>query len=258
MKWARISKNGGPALVGVVEGDHFFPRVALGAEDSAGAAIPLAEARLLAPAEPGNFICLWNNFRQLAAKNSWQEPAHPLFLLKPSASLSGTSDVVAVPPSAGRIMFEGELGIVIGRACTRVSTDEAEAAILGYTCVNDLTAIDLLNESSDFLQWTRAKGLDGFGAIGPMIVTGLNWRELVVRVILGGRERQSYQCSDMIMSPPQIVSRISMEMSLRPGDIIACGTSIGSRPVKMGEPVTVFIEGIGELTTTLEAIDTGN
>jgi 2-keto-4-pentenoate hydratase/2-oxohepta-3-ene-1,7-dioic acid hydratase in catechol pathway len=104
---------------------------------------------------------------------------------------------------------------------------------------------------SSFPQWTRSKGFDGFGAIGPVIATGLDWRDLTVQVLVNGRERQSYPANDMILSPPEIVSLLSHDMTLNPGDIIACGTSLGAAPVKAGMDVTVVIEGIGELSVVM-------
>ena len=158
---------------------------------------------------------------------------------------------MVLPPSAGRVVFEGELGIVIGSPCKAASVEEAEAAILGYTCVNDLTSLDILNADPAFPQWTRAKGFDGFGVIGPVIATGLDWRQLTVRTLVNGRERQSYPAADMILSPPEIVRLLSQDMRLMPGDVIAVGTSIGARPVKGGDVVSVSIDGIGAVTVTM-------
>ena len=102
-----------------------------------------------------------------------------------------------------------------------------------------------------FAQWTRAKGMAGFGPIGPVIATGLDWRALGVRTLVNGRERQAYPLSDMILPPAEIVRLISHDMTLEPGDVIACGTSIGARPVRAGERVEVVIEGIGALGVTM-------
>jgi 2-keto-4-pentenoate hydratase/2-oxohepta-3-ene-1,7-dioic acid hydratase in catechol pathway len=121
--------------------------------------------------------------------------------------------------------------------------------IFGYTCVNDITASDILNRDSTFPQWARAKGIDGYGPFGPVITTGLDPRQLVVRTILNGAERQNYPISDMIFSAQDLVSQISQDMTLLPGDLICCGTSVGVGTMK--EPVntiTVAIDGIGELT----------
>lgn len=252
-RWARIRTLNGEALTGVVTGDMFQPRAGLGSSRIIRPDMPLADMHWLPPCEPRNFICLWNNFRQAAARNGWQEPNHPLYFLKPSGALSGPGSVVRLPAHAGRVVFEGELGIVIGKPCSRAGLDEAAEAVFGYTCVNDLTAVDLLNEDKSFPQWTRAKGFDGFGAIGPVIATGLDWQSLTIRVEVNGRERQNYPAADMMMTPAEIVSRISMDMTLQPGDVIACGTSLGSRPVKAGDEVVVIIDKIGSLSLRLES-----
>jgi 2-keto-4-pentenoate hydratase/2-oxohepta-3-ene-1,7-dioic acid hydratase in catechol pathway len=137
--------------------------------------------------------------------------------------------------------------VVIGARAHDVDDDAAEAAIFGYTCVNDVTALDLLTADASFPQWARAKSCDGFGPVGPVIATGLDWRNLQVRTLLNGRERQNYPVSDMIFSPPTIVSRISREMTLEPGDLITCGTSLGALPMRAGMVVEVVIDGIGVL-----------
>lgn len=251
MEWARVRTATGEDLTGVIEDEVLHPRTDLGSGVAAGDPVALNDATLLPPVVPGKFLGLWNNFHAAAEKNGWTPPAHPLYFLKPATSLAGPGDRVAIPEDAGRILFEGELGVVIGARCRNVPAEEAANAILGYTCVNDLTALNILTEDASFPQWTRAKGYDGFGVIGPVIATGLDWRELEVKVTVNGRERQSYACSDMVFGPEEIVSRISRDMTLMPGDVIACGTSLGARPVKAGDQVEVRIEGIGGVAVTM-------
>jgi len=216
-----------------------------------GAAIALADLTLLPPVVPGKFIGLWNNFKAAAEKNGHDHPAHPLYFLKPDSALSGPGATVPIPASAGRVVFEGELGIVIGKTCKEVTPEGAQEAILGYTCVNDFTSLGVLFADPSFPQWTRSKGFDGFGAIGPVIATDVDWRALTVRVLVNDRERQSYQANDMILSPPEIVSLLSQDMTLNPGDVIACGTSLGAAPVKPGMAVDVVIEEIGTLSVVM-------
>jgi len=110
-----------------------------------------------------------------------------------------------------------------------------------------VTALDLLHADASFPQRARAKGCDTFGPVGPAIVTGLDWRNLSIRTLLGGRERQNYPASDMIFPPPSIISLISREMTLHPGDLIACGTSLGALPMRAGMVVEVAIDGVGVL-----------
>jgi 2-keto-4-pentenoate hydratase/2-oxohepta-3-ene-1,7-dioic acid hydratase in catechol pathway len=214
-----------------------------------GRRLALSDVELLAPSEPSKVIALWNNFHALAAMNS-REPDEPLYLLKAPTSVAAPNAIVKRPASYdGKVVYEGELAIVIGRVCSGVSVDQADGFIHGYTCVNDITAVDIINRDPTFAQWARAKGFDGFCPFGPVIASGIDPTKLVIRTILNGKERQSYPISDMIFSAQQIVSKISHDMTLLPGDLICCGTSLGVG--SMREPVnqvTVSIDGIGELT----------
>lgn len=213
-----------------------------------GEVVALSDVTLLASLTPGNFVGIWNNFHASAAKQGQAIPAEPLYFLKSTGCILAPEREIRPPAGyAGRTIYEGELGVVIGQTCTAVSVEQAEAAIFGYTCINDVTALDLLNADASFAQWARAKSCDTFGPVGPAIATGLDWRTLNVRTRLGGRERQNYSASDMILSPPELVSLISREMTLRPGDLIACGTSLGALPMRAGMVVEVEIEGIGVL-----------
>ena len=257
MHWARGRSEDGQELVGVIAEGALHPRAALGSEVAAGAPVALDALTLLPPCVPGKFIGLWNNFHAAAEKNGWEIPAHPLYFMKPLSSLAGPGAVVTIPAVSKRVIFEGELGIVIGRTARNLTPDQAAGAILGYTCVNDFTAVDILNADPSFKHWTRAKGFDGFGVIGPVVATGLDWRDLTVTVRVGERERQSYPAADMIMGPELLVSRLSADMTLEPGDVIACGTSLGAAPVKAGQTVEVVIDGIGTLPVTMAAEDAG-
>jgi 2-keto-4-pentenoate hydratase/2-oxohepta-3-ene-1,7-dioic acid hydratase in catechol pathway len=207
---------------------------------------------LLSPCTPSKIVALWNNFTALSLKLGKSAPKHPLFLIKPGTSVIGTNEPIRRPTGyTGKIAFEGELGIVIGRYCKDVPPQEADACIFGYTCVNDVTAAEVLNENADFAQWCRSKGYDTFGCLGPVIAAGLDWSQLRVITRVEGVERQNYPLSDMIMSPQELVSRISHDMSLLPGDVIACGTSVGVGSIKDGCTVEVSIDGIGTLANTL-------
>jgi 2-keto-4-pentenoate hydratase/2-oxohepta-3-ene-1,7-dioic acid hydratase in catechol pathway len=214
-----------------------------------GETVPLAEVTLLAPTTPSKIIALWNNFHALAGKLAMPVPPEPLYLMKAPSSVAPPGFTVTRPPSyAGRVVYEGELGIVIGRNCSRVSPQAAGDFIFGYTCVNDITALDLIAADPTFPQWVRAKSFDGFGPFGPVIATGLDPREFTVRTLLDGQERQNYPVADMIFQPHELVSRLSHDMTLLPGDLICCGTSLGVGTMK--EPVNrieVTIEGIGTL-----------
>jgi 2-keto-4-pentenoate hydratase/2-oxohepta-3-ene-1,7-dioic acid hydratase in catechol pathway len=220
-----------------------------GESKDTGRRLALSDVELMAPSEPSKVVALWNNFHALAAMNS-REPDEPLYLLKAPTSVAAPNAVVKRPASYdGKVVYEGELAIVIGRTCSGVSVDQADAFIHGYTCVNDITAVDIINRDPTFAQWARAKGFDGFCPFGPVIASGINPAKLVIRTILNGKERQSYPISDMIFSAQELVSKISHDMTLLPGDLICCGTSLGVG--SMRDPVnkvTIAIDGIGELT----------
>jgi 2-keto-4-pentenoate hydratase/2-oxohepta-3-ene-1,7-dioic acid hydratase in catechol pathway len=219
-----------------------------------GEVLALADVGLLPPVRPGAFVGLWNNYHEAAAKQGLAIPEGPLWFLKSPRSLSGPGAPIRPPASyTGRVIYEGELGLVIGRRVSNADETAAAAAIFGLTCVNDVTALDLLNADPSFPQWARAKGCDGFGPIGPAIATGLDWQELRVKVALNGRTRQDYPCRDMILPPARIVALLSREMTLEPGDVIACGTSVGALPMRPGMAVDVTIDGIGTLRNVFEA-----
>lgn len=125
--------------------------------------------------------------------------AHPLFLIKPASSLAGPGHAILWPRSdSGKIVYEGELGIVIGRRCRNAAPDDAAAHIFGYTVVNDVTAAELIAEAPNFPQWCRAKGFDTFGCLGPVIVTEFDWRAASVVARIDGARRQNYPLSDLI------------------------------------------------------------
>jgi len=145
------------------------------------------------------------------------------------------------------VVFEGELGIVIGRRCSAATESDALAHVFGYTCANDVTVADLLLRDASFAQWTRAKGQDGFCPLGPVVATGLDPAALSVKTLLDGQIRQHYPISDMSFSVAQLVSRISLDLTLLPGDVILCGTSVGVGSMKPGSLVEVEIDGIGRL-----------
>lgn len=219
-----------------------------------GERLALETVRLLAPAQPSKMIALWNNFRALGAKLGLTEPEEPLFFIKAASCYADPGATVRRPARyTGKVVFEGELAIVIGATCRDASPDDAERAIFGYTCVNDITASDILSKDPSFMQWTRAKSFDGFGPFGPVIATGLRAEDLVVRTVLNGAERQNFPIADMVFPAATLVSLLSHSVTLLPGDVICCGTSLGVGVMR--EPsntVEVTIDGIGTLRNQYE------
>lgn len=214
--------------------------------------IALADVSLLTPVQPTKVIALWNNFKALGAKLNLAVPAEPLYLVKTPNSYLEPGGTILHPGGGAKVVFEGELGIVIGKHCKLVREDEAMDHVFGYTCANDVTVADILNRDASFAQWVRAKGFDTFCPFGPCVATGLDAEKLTVRTILNGDVRQDYPVSDMRFSVAQLVSLISQDMSLLPGDIILCGTSVGVGSMKPGSTVEVEISGVGRLTNRFE------
>ena len=203
----------------------------------------------LTPCRPGKMIGLWNNFHALAQKNGWATPAEPLYFLKAPSSFAAHGQAIVAPTAdVGRVSYEGELAIVIGRTARAVPVDAAAAHIFGYTCANDVTAMELLQRDPSFAQWARAKSFDSFGVFGPVIETDFDITDASLRTRVGGRERQNFALSDMVFSPRELVSRLSYDMTLAPGDVILCGTSLGVLPMKAGSVVEIEIDGIGVLS----------
>ncbi|MCO6418113.1 fumarylacetoacetate hydrolase family protein [Siccirubricoccus sp. KC 17139] len=247
--WVRFTRDGTEGF-GTLDGETIAVHSGdlLAGATPTGATLALADVALLPPVRPGAFIGLWNNFHAAAAKQGNPIPEFPLYFLKNPRCVIGPGAAIRPPAGyEGKVLYEGELGLVIGKRVSNADEAEAGAAIFGLTCVNDVTALDLLFADASFPQWARAKGADSFGPIGPVIATGLDWSALSVKVALNGRVRQDYPLSDMIIPPARIVSLISREMTLQPGDVIACGTSLGALPMRPGMQVAVTIEGIGTL-----------
>ena len=219
--------------------------------ENTGQQLNIEDVVVLEPCVPSKLIGLWNNFHATAQKNNMAIPEHPWYFSKTSNTYAPTNSVVKKPSSCeGKILFEGELGVVIGKTCNEVALDSIEDYVFGYTCVNDVTAIEYLFNQGSFDHWSRAKCFDGFGVFGPVIATDLNPHELSVQTYLLGDERQTrqdYPVNDMIFSPLQATSLISYDMTLNPGDIISCGTSSGAGAMKPGWTVEVTINGIGTL-----------
>ncbi len=252
LRYAHREKNGFGTLVGttihVHEGDMFDAPI------KTPRTLNVSDVQFLTPCMPSKMIALWNNFHALATKLEMPEPKSPLYFLKAGNSFLAANQTIRRPKSYdGPVVYEGELGIVIGTTCKEVSPDEADAYIFGYTCINDVTAAKLLFADATFPQWARAKSFDGFGVFGPVIATGVTPEACTVRTVLNDVERQNYPLSDMILPPRKIVSQLSHDMTLMPGDVICCGTSLGVGSMKEARnTVEVSIEGIGTLSNVFE------
>jgi ketopantoate reductase/2-keto-4-pentenoate hydratase/2-oxohepta-3-ene-1,7-dioic acid hydratase in catechol pathway len=251
--WIRFERNGKPDF-GTLDGDTIAIHSGnmFNNPKPTGESVKLGSVKVLTPTEPSQMICLWNNFHSLAKSLKVQAPDEPLYFLKsPSAFLAHGEEIRRPPHYSGNIVYEGELGIVIGKRCSNVSEAKADDYIFGYTCINDVTAADLLQKNPTFAQWSRAKSFETFGVFGPVIATGIDPDKLSVKTVVNGQEKQNYPVSDMFFRPRRLVSLVSRDVTLMPGDVIACGTSIGVSAMRDAEnKIDITIEGVGTLSNT--------
>ena len=216
--WLRFQYQGKSGF-GQVQGDH----IAVHAGDlfdqpqATGETLKLADVVIDIPCTPSKMVAMVDNFHALVTKLEHAVPEEPLYFLKGNNSFLAANQTIRTPKSyAGKVVYEGELGIVIGKPCHEAHETEAARAIFGYTCINDVTAIEILNR------------------------------------ILNDQERQNYPVADMIFPPAKLVSLISQDVPLQAGDIIACGTSVGVGSMKPGSNVSIIIEGVGRLDNRFE------
>jgi 2-keto-4-pentenoate hydratase/2-oxohepta-3-ene-1,7-dioic acid hydratase in catechol pathway len=248
-RWLRFESAGGAGF-GTLDGQQVqeYRGDMFGASEPTGAVHALGDLKLLTPSAPTKVIALWNNFHALGAKLNLAVPAEPLYLLKAPNSYLAANELIRKPVCDAKVAFEGELGIVIGKTCAAVAQAQALEHVFGYTCANDVTVPEILNRDASFTQWDRAKGFDTFCPMGPVIATGLDPSTLTVTTRLDGEVRQHYPISDMRFSVQQLVSLISTDMTLYPGDVILCGTSVGVGSMKPGSLVEIEVNGIGTLS----------
>jgi len=207
--------------------------------------IPISQVKLLAPVAPSKIVCVGRNYKEHAAELGNKMPDEPLLFLKAPSALIANGDCIVRPPESQQVEHEGELGVVIGKRARKIGDDEDPLSyVLGYTCVNDVTARDLQRKD---VQFTRAKSFDSFCPVGPFIVDDLDPLNLVVTTRVNGALKQNGRTADMAFSVPFLIRYIANIMTLNPGDLIATGTPAGVSPMKDGDIVEVEIEGIGIL-----------
>jgi len=208
--------------------------------------IPLTEATLLAPVQPSKIVCIGRNYREHAAELGHDVPTEPLIFLKPPSAILDPGQKIIRPAISSRVDHEAELGVVIGKRCRSLKADEdVRPYILGYTCVNDVTARDLQDKDG---QWTRSKGFDTFCPVGPIVNDEIDpWAGVEVEARVNGAVRQAGNTRDFIFAVDVVIRHISQVMTLFPGDLIATGTPAGVGPLQAGDVVEVSLEGIGTL-----------
>ena len=213
-------------------------------------AIPLNSATLFAPVQPSKIVCVGRNYREHAAELGNEVPQEPLIFLKPPSSLLNPGGTIIRPKLSSRVDHEGELGVVIGKKCRNIQPDEdVRSYILGYTCVNDVTARDLQKKDG---QWTRAKGFDTFCPVGPVVTDELDpWAGVNVETRVNGNFRQNGNTRDFIFPLDVVLRYVTQFMTLMPGDLIATGTPSGVGPLNAGDMVEVTVQGLGVLRNSV-------
>ncbi len=209
-------------------------------------AIPLQDAILLPPLQPSKIVCIGRNYREHAAELGHEVPKEPLIFLKATSALLAPGGTVRRPKISERVDYEGELGLVIGKTCYRPAADsDIRQFILGYTCVNDVTARDLQNKDG---QWSRAKGFDTFCPVGPIVTDEIDpWAGIGVETRINGDVRQRGNTRDLIFPLDIVIRHIAQVMTLFPGDLIPSGTPSGVGSLVAGDTVEVTVEGVGTL-----------
>jgi 2-keto-4-pentenoate hydratase/2-oxohepta-3-ene-1,7-dioic acid hydratase in catechol pathway len=259
MKYCRLELNGKSqyGLVESVAGREEITRLLLIPPEQTGGdlqdaptkrtdRIPLAEAKLLAPVQPSKIVCIGRNYREHAAELGNQVPPEPLLFLKaPSALLPPGRNIVR-PRISGRVDHEGELGVVIGKTCHQPGTGEdIRPYILGYCCVNDVTARDLQSKDG---QWARAKSFDTFCPVGPLLTDEIDpWAGVELETRVNQEVRQQASTLELIFALDVLIRHIAQAMTLLPGDLIASGTPSGVGPLVAGDVVEISITGVGSL-----------
>ncbi|WP_421617662.1 fumarylacetoacetate hydrolase family protein [Brevibacillus sp. TJ4] len=234
--------------VRVIEGDIY--KLQSAKPIMTGLEVPLDDVVLQAPSAPSKVVCIGVNYRDHAEEMGIDLPAEPLMFLKPSTTVVGPGEPIVYPRLTENLHYEGELAVVIKKEAKHVKAEDAEEYILGYTCAIDVTARDLQMKDG---QWTRSKSFDTFCPLGPAIAAKLDHQDLRIVTRVNGEVRQDSSTSQMVFSVPQLVEAVSAVMTLLPGDVILTGTPPGVGELKVGDEISVTIEGIGTLSTRVRA-----
>jgi len=255
MKLCRfIHPVGAEPTYGVIEGESVFPvseqqYFSLQGISKPQDSLRAADVKLVAPVNPSKIVCVGRNYREHAAELGNKMPEEPLLFLKAPSALIGNEDAIVLPPQSQQVEHEGELAVVIGRRAHRISPDEDPLTyVLGYCCVNDVTARDLQRKD---VQFTRGKSFDTFCPLGPVIVTDVSPLDVEVLTRLNGEVKQRGRTSDMAFPVPFLIKYIADIMTLNPGDVIATGTPAGVSRMKAGDVVEVEVSGLGTLRNSI-------
>ncbi|MBS3900167.1 MAG: fumarylacetoacetate hydrolase family protein [Dethiobacter sp.] len=252
MKWVRFKKGNceytaflAEETLHAVEGDIYT-----GDWHKTGELFLLAEVELMAPCRPTKVVCIGLNYRDHAQEMGEALPAEPILFLKPPSAVIGAGQFILYPEWIGRMDYEAELAVVIGKRGKNIAAGDAWQHIFGYTCGNDITARHLQKKDG---QWSRAKSFDTFCPLGPWIVTEIDASALDISLTVNGELKQQSSTTQLVANPAQLVAFVTRVMTLEAGDVILTGTPAGVGPLKPGDSVTVRIGSVGELTNTVIA-----
>jgi 2-keto-4-pentenoate hydratase/2-oxohepta-3-ene-1,7-dioic acid hydratase in catechol pathway len=246
VKWARFEKDGN-TLFGRVDGDHVrvsqgtvFDNTALTKKVYA-----LSDVNLLPPSLPTKVVCVAHNYRGLIEQIGEPFPEEPILFLKPPSCLIGHEDVIIIPSDAERVIFEGELAVIIKKEMRHVPAEQTLSYVAGYSCFNDTTERAMIER--DHYMLSLGKGMDTFGPCGPFLVDGVNPNTLDITTYLNGKEMQRDNTSNCIFSVEFLLQYICHRITLFPGDIVTTGTPQGVDTLLPGDVVEVEIEKLGRL-----------
>ena len=246
----RIEHDGHPRHVLRRDGTWYFLEGDPFGRHTAGARVEGPEPRVLSPVIPSKIVAVGLNYKDHAVEMNKPLPDEPLIFLKPSTAVIGTGASIVIPADAGRVDYEAEVGVVIGRTARNVPAARAHEYVLGLTCVNDVTDRDLQRRD---VQYTRAKGFDTFAPVGPCIAACDLDRSIAVESRINGERRQHSSTRELIFPIRRLVEFVTAVMTLLPGDIISTGTPPGVGPIVPGDRVVITVEGVGELVNDVVA-----
>ncbi len=237
---------------GLLEGDQVRPLAGplFGDHRPATSTLALKDVKLLYPCEPRQVLACGLNYRSHVGNAPI--PTRPEIFFKPITCLQNPGDPILIPPGAKNVHPEAEIVVVVGKPLHRATRAQAESAIFGVTCGNDVSERDWQGGPDKDLQWWRAKGADTFGPLGPCIARGLNYGNLQVEMRVNGKAMQKQRTSDLIFDLPSILVQITRHMSLFPGDVVYTGTPGQTSAMKPGDVAEVEIEGIGILRNPVQ------
>jgi 2-keto-4-pentenoate hydratase/2-oxohepta-3-ene-1,7-dioic acid hydratase in catechol pathway len=248
-RYVRFSYQNTSAAYGVLEGETIreLKSDLFATPEFTGRTMKLEAVKLLAPCQPSKVIAVGLNYKSHLGD---REPAaYPGLFAKLPTSIVGPGDAILAPEEAKNLHFEGELVVVIGKRAKNVSVAAAPQHVFGVTAGNDVSERDW--QKND-LQWFRAKAADTFGPLGPVIVKGLNYGDLLLQTRVNGEVLQSQRTKDLLFDVPTLISYISRYVTLEPGDVIYTGTPGSTKAMKPGDVVEIEIEGVGVLRNRVE------